>query len=254
MYNGTVNGADVTDETKLRMMNGNDAVVRLTDGTLSIESATITTGDVIASNGVIHVIDAVLTPPENVEDESTSAGAADGEIDWLLYGGIALVVIVLAGLLVARFIGRGSDDLETIQPIGGTDTLAAQPDAQTTVQATAAATYGAGGTQAAAAQAYQPEAYQQAYQPVAAQPVAQSYDDSALDAFVQEDPAQAAATFQPVAQAAVDVQPAQAVAPQPVSVPEPKVVNQWTDANGHTWRVMSDGTNRWWNGTDWQKV
>ena len=70
VYNGTVNGADVTDETKLRMMNGNDAVVRLTDGTLSIESATITTGDVIASNGVIHVIDAVLTPPENVEDES----------------------------------------------------------------------------------------------------------------------------------------------------------------------------------------
>ena len=254
VYNGTVNGADVTDETKLRMMNGNDAVVRLTGGTLSIESATITTGDVIASNGVIHVIDAVLTPPENVEDESTSAGAADGEIDWLLYGGIALVVIVLAGLLVARFIGRGSDDLETIQPIGGTDTLAAQPDAQATAQATTAATYGAGRTQAAAAQAYQPEAYQQAYQPVAAQPVAQSYDDSALDAFVQEDPAQAAATFQPVAQAAVDVQPAQAVAPQPVSVPEPKVVNQWTDANGHTWRVMSDGTNRWWNGTDWQKV
>ena len=141
-----------------------------------------------------------------------------------------------------------------IQPIGGTDTLAAQPDAQATAQATTAASYGAGGTQAAAAQAYQPEAYQQAYQPVAAQPVAQSYDDSALDAFVQEDPAQAAATFQPVAQAAVDVQPAQAVAPQPVSVPEPKVVNQWTDANGHTWRVMSDGTNRWWNGTDWQKV
>ena len=254
VYNGTVNGADVTDETKLRMMNGNDAVVRLTDGALSIEGATITTGDVIASNGVIHVIDAVLTPPENVEDESTSAGAADGEINWLLYGGIALVVIVLAGLLVARFIGRGSDDLETIQPIGGTDTLAAQPDAQTTAQATTAAAYGAGGTQAAAAQTYQPEAYQQAYQPVAAQPVAKSYDESALDAFVQEDPVQATATFQPVAQAAVDVQPAQAVAPQPVSAPEPKVVNQWTDANGHTWRVMSDGTNRWWNGTDWQKV
>ena len=253
VYNGTVNGADVTDETKLRMMNGNAAVVRLTDGALRIEGATITTGDVIASNGVIHVIDAVLTPPENVEDESTSAGAADGEINWLLYGGIALVVIVLAGLLVARFIGRGSDDLETIQPIGGTDTLAVQPDAQTTAQATTAAAYGAGGTQAAA-QTYQPEAYQQAYQPVAAQPVAQSYDESALDAFVQEDPVQATATFQPVAPAAVDVQPAQAVAPQPVSAPEPKVVNQWTDANGHTWRVMSDGTNRWWNGTDWQKV
>ena len=43
--------------------------------------------------------------------------------------------------------------------------------------------------------------------------------------------------------------------PEPVAAPaEPTVVNQWTDDNGHTWRVMSDGTNRWWNGTDWQKV
>lgn len=35
---------------------------------------------------------------------------------------------------------------------------------------------------------------------------------------------------------------------------EPQVVQQWTDESGHTWRVMDDGTNRWWNGTDWQKV
>ena len=42
---------------------------------------------------------------------------------------------------------------------------------------------------------------------------------------------------------------------QPVAaVEEPTVANQWTDETGHTWRVMSDGTNRWWNGTDWQKV
>ena len=45
------------------------------------------------------------------------------------------------------------------------------------------------------------------------------------------------------------------VASEPVAAPaEPTVANQWTDENGHTWRVMSDGTNRWWNGTDWQKV
>ena len=44
--------------------------------------------------------------------------------------------------------------------------------------------------------------------------------------------------------------------PQPVQpvVAEPTVENQWTDEAGHTWRVMSDGSNLWWNGNDWQKV
>ena len=40
---------------------------------------------------------------------------------------------------------------------------------------------------------------------------------------------------------------------QPV-VAEPTVENQWTDEAGHTWRQMSDGSNLWWNGSDWQKV
>jgi hypothetical protein len=48
---------------------------------------------------------------------------------------------------------------------------------------------------------------------------------------------------------------AEVATPEPVAAPaEPTVANQWTDENGHTWRLMSDGTNRWWNGTDWQKV
>jgi len=72
-------------------------------------------------------------------------------------------------------------------------------------------------------------------QPAATQPV----DDSALNSLVEPEPVAAPA----------------AVQPEPETAPaEPTVVNQWTDENGHTWRVMSDGTNRWWNGNDWQKV
>ena len=46
-----------------------------------------------------------------------------------------------------------------------------------------------------------------------------------------------------------------AVVEQPAApAAEPTVVNQWTDETGHTWRIMSDGSHRWWNGTDWQMV
>lgn len=41
--------------------------------------------------------------------------------------------------------------------------------------------------------------------------------------------------------------------PQPAPA-EATVVNQWTDENGYTWRAMSDGTNQWWTGTEWQQV
>ena len=44
------------------------------------------------------------------------------------------------------------------------------------------------------------------------------------------------------------------VAPQQVVSPEPTVVQQWTDANGNTWRSMSDGSTLWWNGADWQRT
>ena len=44
------------------------------------------------------------------------------------------------------------------------------------------------------------------------------------------------------------------VVPTQVATPEPTILNEWTDEKGHTWRKMSDGSGRWWNGTDWQEV
>ena len=44
------------------------------------------------------------------------------------------------------------------------------------------------------------------------------------------------------------------VAPQQVVSPEPTVVQQWTDANGNTWRSMSDRSTLWWNGAEWQRT
>ena len=64
VYEGAaVASADVTDGLTIAMYNGDEATFTVTDGTVSIEGADVTLADVTASNGVIHVIDAVLTPP-----------------------------------------------------------------------------------------------------------------------------------------------------------------------------------------------
>ena len=264
VYAGTLSSADITEGGKLRMVNGDDAVFSLTP---SIEGANITLADVQTSNGIIHVIDAVMMPPNDsdADGDSTAAGTSDGVLgDWGLVIGVVLIVAILGGLLVVRLARRGDDGLETIQAIGKTDVGLPQTTAatQATVPATATVTSSITTNEQ---QAYQQQAYQQqAYQPVA-QPVAtQAVDDSALNAFIEaeigelleaSEPVQAAApvSVEPVQAAAEPIQPVQPV--QPVAQPaEPQVVQQWTDDNGHTWRVMSDSTHRWWNGTDWQKV
>lgn len=49
--------------TSVTMLNGKDAALTLELDQLKINGATVTATDIAASNGVIHVIDAVLTPP-----------------------------------------------------------------------------------------------------------------------------------------------------------------------------------------------
>ena len=63
VYSGAVNAADVTDGLAVQMVNGDYAQFTVSEGTVMIEDATVTAADVMASNGVIHVIDKVLMPP-----------------------------------------------------------------------------------------------------------------------------------------------------------------------------------------------
>ena len=65
---GAVYASDVTDGLTVAMANGDDASFTVTDGTVMIGDATVTTADVMASNGVIHVIDKVLMPPADLVD------------------------------------------------------------------------------------------------------------------------------------------------------------------------------------------
>jgi len=59
---GEVLSTDLTDGMKAPTVNGAELTVDLTDG-VKINEATVTTPDVKASNGVIHIVDGVLLPP-----------------------------------------------------------------------------------------------------------------------------------------------------------------------------------------------
>jgi uncharacterized surface protein with fasciclin (FAS1) repeats len=60
---GKLMGADVAKLNQIKTVNGKTARVRADDGDISINEASITNADVTSSNGVIHVIDALILPP-----------------------------------------------------------------------------------------------------------------------------------------------------------------------------------------------
>ncbi len=60
-----VMAADITDGAMAETVNGAALTLSLGDGGVSIGDAKVTSADITASNGVIHVIDAVLIPETN---------------------------------------------------------------------------------------------------------------------------------------------------------------------------------------------
>jgi len=60
---GKVLAKDLTDGEKVKTLEGKDVTVRLVGTLVFINDAQVTTADVLASNGVVHIINAVLLPP-----------------------------------------------------------------------------------------------------------------------------------------------------------------------------------------------
>ena len=54
---------DLEDEMEAETVNGQTVMVDLSDGVM-INDANVTTADVEATNGVIHIIDTVLVPDD----------------------------------------------------------------------------------------------------------------------------------------------------------------------------------------------
>lgn len=61
---GEAMAADLRNGQTLRTAQGGTLKVKVADGKVMVNGATVITADVDASNGVVHVIDEVLTPPQ----------------------------------------------------------------------------------------------------------------------------------------------------------------------------------------------
>jgi uncharacterized surface protein with fasciclin (FAS1) repeats len=78
---GRVTAADVVELTSAKTLEGRSLAIKVVDGSVYVDGAKVTTPDVMASNGVIHVIDSVLipnaapaTPAKNLVQTAVAAG------------------------------------------------------------------------------------------------------------------------------------------------------------------------------------
>ncbi len=62
---GTVKAAEVVKLDEAKTVNGQKVTVKTSGDTVMINDAKVTTTDIAASNGVIHVIDTVIMPPKS---------------------------------------------------------------------------------------------------------------------------------------------------------------------------------------------
>jgi transforming growth factor-beta-induced protein len=78
---GSVTAADVVKLSSAKTLEGRSVTIKVVDGAVYVDKAKVTTPDVMASNGVIHVIDSVLIPsaaataqPKNIVQTAVAAG------------------------------------------------------------------------------------------------------------------------------------------------------------------------------------
>ena len=84
---GAVPASAVTNGMLAEMVNGDKAKFTV-DGTVSINDATVTQADVPASNGIIHVIDKVLTPPVDIPATAQTTGIHDSLVAAVIQAGL----------------------------------------------------------------------------------------------------------------------------------------------------------------------
>ena len=137
VVDGVARAADVVNLTEATTLNGAPIAIAVVDGGVRLnESVNVVTTDIEATNGVIHVIDAVLLPPaaEDAEALPSIAEIAAGDPNFS-----TLVAALDAAGLVETLAGEGdftvfapTNDAFAALPEGTVETLLADPSGNLT--------------------------------------------------------------------------------------------------------------------------
>jgi uncharacterized surface protein with fasciclin (FAS1) repeats len=77
VVSGSVMAADVVKLDSAKTVQGQDVTIKVVNGSVMINGAKVVKTDIKCSNGVIHVIDSVILPPEKKADIVDTAVSAD---------------------------------------------------------------------------------------------------------------------------------------------------------------------------------
>jgi transforming growth factor-beta-induced protein len=122
---GAVPSSEVVKLTSAKTVEGREVKISVTGGMVKVNDANVTAVDIRASNGIIHVIDSVLLPPEPAAAPKTIVGTAEAAGTFK-----TLVAAVKAADLVATLEGQGpftvfapTDEAFAKLPAGTVETL-----------------------------------------------------------------------------------------------------------------------------------
>jgi uncharacterized surface protein with fasciclin (FAS1) repeats len=73
VVSGKVMAADVVKLDSAKTVQGDEVEIEVKDGNVMVNQANVVTTDIVCSNGVIHVIDAVIMPPKKAQKAKAHA-------------------------------------------------------------------------------------------------------------------------------------------------------------------------------------
>jgi len=103
VVSGAVDAATVVGLTEATTLNGAKISIKVVDCTVLLnDTVNVTTTDIQACNGIIHVIDAVLLPPAAPTAPTGEMPATGAASDTLVMGAAALLLGGAGALLISR--------------------------------------------------------------------------------------------------------------------------------------------------------